>query len=408
MLVFKLAFRNILRQKRRSLFTAFSMVLGATLICLVIGLEEGAYVNMIDAFTGAQTGHAQIHEKEYLDRPGLYKNFEWNGELEELIHSFPEVRTVSPRVFAGVLAFQDTTTTGGMIKGIIPEVEAGATGLDRKLGEGEYFPENVRNGVIISNRMSEILKAGVGDEIILISQAADGSIANDIFNVTGILSKDVDSLEPNTIFVKMEEAQEYLFLHGRVHQAAIFLDDYNKSIRFSRRINEEMKKNSISGVSAEPWEVIESQFYVSMEADKEGSYIAFLIIVIVVAMGVLNTVMMSILERMKEYGVMKAIGTQPSLIFSSIVVENTILSIISSVAAWGIGALVLWPFHVYGITYPEPISIGGFLFEDMKAEFLFKAFYLPPVIIIFSALVASLVPAYKAAVADPVKSMRSY
>jgi putative ABC transport system permease protein len=408
MLVFKLAFRNILRQKRRSLFTAFSMILGATLICLVIGLEEGAYANMIDAFTGAQTGHAQIHDREYLDRPGIYKNFEWNEDLKTTLNSFPGVKTVSPRMFAGVLVFQDTATTGGLLKGIVPEIEKQATGLNKKVGRGSYFPDDIPNGALISNRVAEIIKADVGDDIILISQAADGSIANDIFKVTGILSKDLDSLESNTIFVRMEKAQEYLYLDGKVHQAAVFLDDYNRSVRFSEMINRELSKKGFNSISAEPWEVIESQFYISMEADKEGSNIAFLIIIIVVAMGVLNTVMMSILERMKEYGVMKAIGTKPSLVFSSIVIEAGILAFFSSIAGLLLGAAALWPLHVYGISYPEPVSIGGFFFTDMKAEYLFRAFYLPPVIVIFSSIVASVIPAYKAAVADPVKSMRSY
>ncbi|MFO7735821.1 MAG: FtsX-like permease family protein [bacterium] len=408
MLVLKLAFRNIFRQKRRSLFTAFSMVLGAVLMVITIGLEEGAYANMIDAFTGVQTGHAQIHDKEYLDRPGIYKNFEWNEELQNTLNSFPGVNIVSPRMFAGVLVFQDTATTGGTLKGVVPEIEKKATGLDKRVGKGSYFPDDVPHGAVISNRVAEIIKADVGDEIVLISQAADGSIANDIFKVTGILSKDLDSLESNSIFVRMEKAQEYLFLHGKVHQAAVFLDDYNNSVRFSKMINRELSEKGFDTVSAEPWEVIERQFYISMEADKEGSDIAFIIIIIVVVMGVLNTVMMSILERMKEYGVMKAIGTKPILIFSSIVMEAGILAFFSSVAGLLLGAAALWPLHTYGISYPEPVSIGGFFFTDMKADYIFKAFYLPPVIVVFSSIAAAVIPAYKAAVADPVETMKSY
>jgi ABC-type lipoprotein release transport system permease subunit len=409
MILFKMALRNIFKQKRRSFFTAVSMILGFVLLSVSIGFNEGGYGNVIKSFTELKTGHVQLHHKEYLDKPGLYKNFEWNEELEKTLKSVKSVKNVSPRLFSGALAFIDKKTTATSIKGIVPELEAGLTALDKKIGKGDYFKtgDNI-NEVIITNSLADILKAEVGSELILISQGADGSIANDRFIVSGILLKDLDSLENNTVFMPLDTAQNYLTLENRIHETAIKTDDYRLSYEVSDEISKALFSAGIKDVSADPWEVVEEQFYVSMMADKQGMIIVYIIIILVVGIGVLNTVLMSILERTREYGVMKAMGTTPAFIFNSIVIETAMLSVLSAIAGLLMSLLANWPMKVYGITYPDPISVGGIFIHTIHSEYVAEAFYLPVFVIFFSAVAGSIIPAYKAASSDPVKSMRSY
>ena len=248
----------------------------------------------------------------------------------------------------------------------------------------------------------------MGGEIVLISSGADGSIANDKFKVIGILTKGMDSLENRAVFLPLNTAQELISVGDRVHETAIIIKDYRKSIEEASKINKVLFSSGAKNLSSEPWEVVEEQFYTSMTADKEGNFIVIFIIMLIVGVGVLNTVLMSILERMREYGVMKAMGTSPSFIFSSIVLETFFLSIFSSIAGFGLSLLATWPLKIYGITYPEPVSVGGIFIDTLNSEYVAEAFYIPVIVIIIAAVVASLVPAYKAAVADPVKSMRSY
>ena len=143
-------------------------------------------------------------------------------------------------------------------------------------------------------------------------------------------------------------------------------------------------------------------------AKKEGNSIMLFVVMLIVGIGVLNTVLMSILDRMREYGVMKAMGTTPAFIFSSIVLETAMLSAMSAVAGLLMSLLANWPMKVYGITYPDPVSVGGIFIDTIYSEYVAEAFYMPVFVILFSAVAASLIPAWKAAVADPVKSMRSY
>ena len=412
MILFKMAIRNLMKQKRRSFFTAFSMIIGFVLLSITLGLIEGSYGNIIKSFTKAKTGHIQIHQKEYLDKPGLYKNFVWNEKLQKTIRSVESVEKVAPRLFSGALAFVDIKTTAAMVKGIDVKAEAALTDLDKKVEKGTYFKEDnsgeLKYEALITNSLSEALKLEVGGEIVLISSGADGSIANDKFKVIGILSKGMDSLENRTVFLPLKTAQEFISIGDKVHETAIIIKDYRVSIEEASKINKVLFSSGTMDLSSEPWEVVEEQFYTSMVADKEGGFIVIFIVMLIVGVGVLNTVLMSILERMREYGVMKAMGTSPSFIFTSIVLETFFLSVFSSVAGFFLSLLAIWPLKTIGITYPEPISIGGIFMDKMNSEFVPEAFYVPVIVVIVASVLASIIPAYKAAVADPVKSMRSY
>jgi ABC-type lipoprotein release transport system permease subunit len=388
------------------------MVLGFVLLSISMAFAEGGYGNIIKAFTKARTGHVQVHKKGYLEKPGLYKNFVWNEKYSKALKSEKGVESYAPRVFSGGLGFVDKKTTAVQIKGVDPKLEALTTSLDKKIDKGSYFSgkkgEYPNYEAVISKSLSEILKAELNDDLIIVSQGADGSIANDKFKIVGILSKDIDSLERNTVFMPLDAAQEYLVLEGKLHEIAVITDDYRKSYKYSVNIAETLKSQGGKKLSIEPWEVVEEQFYKSMVADKQGNIITIFIIILIVGVGVLNTVMMSILERMREYGVMKAMGTSPGFIFNSIVAESFFLSLISTVLGIGLSILAIWPMKIYGITYPEPISVGGIFIETINAEYVQEAFTVPIIVIIVTSVLASMIPALKAAKAKPVESMKNY
>ncbi|HNW83529.1 MAG TPA: ABC transporter permease [bacterium] len=410
MILLKMAFRNILKQKRRTFFTLFSMVIGFVLLSVSYGFNDGGYSNIIKAFTKARTGHIQIHKKGYLEKPGLYSNFVWDDLFIKTVSSIDSIESFTPRIHSGGLAFLDKKTTAVQIKGIDPEREAETTLIDRKIESGSYLSSSgdVRYETVVTRSLADILNLKTGDDLIIISSGADGSIANDRFKVIGIFSKDLDSLYGNAVFIPLNTTQEFLVLDGKIHEVAVMINNYKNSFDDSMKISGIIKSAGIQNISVEPWEIVEEQFFKSMNADKEGTVLVVIIIMLVVGVGVLNTVLMSILERMREYGVMKAMGTTPSFIFFSIVIETFLMSFFASVAGLVMSLLANWPMKVYGISYPEPVSIGGIFIETINSEYVAIAFYLPVIVIIVSSVVASIIPAYKAASAEPVKSMRSY
>lgn len=409
MLILKIAFRNIFRQKRRSLYTALSVIIGFTLLSISIGLAEGGYGHLIEMFTRGYTGHVQIHQKDYLERPGLYKNFQYNDELIQSLNSIEEIKSYTPRIHSGSLAFIDKKTTGIQLIGINPALEQKTTTIAAKLGKGRFISETTleepHNEMIIGNGIAEILRAKIGSEIVLIGQGADGSIANDIFKVVGIMKKENDSTERTKCYIHLYKAQEFLTMHGKVHEVAIVLNSYKDARGTSEKLQTVLNNDKLE---VAPWQKVEEVFYKSMQADKAGNKVMIVIIVLVVGLGVLNTVLMSILERTREFGVMKAMGTTPLKIGLIIVTETVILSIIAATFSIFTSILANWPLVKYGIKYDQPLSVGGIYFEAIYSDWVYEAFMTPYVVVVLTAIVVSVFPAIKVMLIKPVDAIRTY
>jgi putative ABC transport system permease protein len=405
MINLKMAFRNIFRQRRRSLLTGLMMMGGFVLFSVAVGIADGGYGSMIDMFTRDHTGHIQIHKPGYLDRPSLYKTIQNEEFITEKILKIKQVRSVSPRVFSPALAFFGTKTTGAQVVGIDPVKESQTTRIAQKVNEGRFISEAPLNEIFISNSLAEVLKVRIGDQVALIGQGADGSIANDIFEIVGITAKSGSSFERMNCYMHIKTAQHFLALSGRIHEIAVLLDDQGASRAIAAQIAESLKDESLD---VAPWQVVEKQFYEAMQADKRGNYIVQVVIMIIVAIGVLNTVLMSILERTREFGVMRAVGTRPGSIFRLILFEISYLSIISISAGAVLGVLINYYLSVHGISFPEPIEYGGMSFYSFPSVVSAKTLWLPACVTYFTAMIVSVFPALRAARITPVTAMSTH
>lgn len=407
MLLLKMAFRNLLRQRRRSLLTGITMLVGYVLFAINTGFSQGAWGMMIDLVTRDHTGHAQIHAKGYLDRPSLYKNFADTPELYAAITSDPNVRAATPRIHASALAFVETKTTGVKLIGIDPDREKTTTRLANKVSDGVFLPATAAKQALIGRNVADVLKAKVGSELVLISQGADGSVANDLFTVGGILGDAKDTSEQNNVYLHIADAQEYLMLGGKIHEIAILFADHKKAEKMTERLGATLATAGFRDLSAESWIEVEPEFYRTMQADRKGDDISQFIIMLIVAVGVLNTVLMTVLERTREYGVMAAIGTSPLRIFALIVIETGMLAILSCCIGAFLASFALWYFVAVGISYPEPVTIAGLTVTTLRSEFSAIAYYKPLLIVTLTAVFVSVLPAIRAARIRPIDALRS-
>ncbi len=412
MIIPKIAYRNIFRHKRRSFLTALSMIIGFILLAISFAFGEGGYGNIIEMFTHSHTGHIQIHRQGYLERPGIYKNFNNGQKLQAVLNAIADIRAQAPRVYCGALAFIDKKTTAIQLIGVDPLKEKGLSTLADKVDKGNFLEpttfNKVHNQIIIGSGLARILHAAIGSEIAMVSQGVDGSIANDLFKVVGILKKEVDSTDRNNGYINIYKAQEFLAMGNRIHEVAIMLSSHKKSRQVTAKIRKSLDKAQLTGLEVHPWEAVESLFYRSMEADKKGNWVFLFIIGVIVALGVLNTVLMSILERTREFGVMRAVGTRPSQIFFQIVLETLLLSLMAVTIGGLLTVPILWPLVTYGIPMGQPITIGGIEIATFKAGFVPEAFIVPFLVTVITSTLISVVPALRAARIKPVDAMRSW
>ena len=406
MLTFQIAFRNILRQKRRSLLTGLSMAGGYMLFVLGYSLLEGSYGNVIDIFTLDNSGHIQIHKDNYLDRPKIYKTIQDRGPIEATLKGNPEINSFTPRVFSPALAYAGDKTAPTQMIGVDADLEPTVSRLLQKVTKGTYF-SSLPNAdgyyeAMIGRGLHIRLKLNVGDEIVLISSGADGSIANDIFVVSAIIGNKT-SFDRMAVYLPLNAAQEFLSLGNDVHEYVLLVNSKDDNEVIASGLSAQLTELTVS-----PWQVVEAIFYRTMQADKQGNYFTMGLITFIVFIGVLNTVLMSVLERTREFGVLRAIGSRPMQLVRLITLETFILAFISVMVGFLlILPIIYWSAEV-GILLPEPIDMGGVKFQHMKGEMSARIFWIPMAFILATAVLISLPPGFRAARILPKEAMGSH
>ncbi len=405
MLLVKIAFRNVFRQKRRTLLTVLTMFGGFTLAAITIAWSDGTYSYIINMFTRNQLGHIQIHKKGYLDRPALYKTIDQYETVGKLIEDVPGVEFWAPRLFSAGLISVGDKSAGARIVGIDPQRERNATRFDKKIVEGRMFPDEPAHEALLGKELAKTLKAKIGDEVVIVSQGADGSIANDLYTLVGIVSSGDKITDQSTFYLHLRDAQELLVLEERIHEIAVIGQDLNIIASLAVDLEAAVANPELAVAT---WQEFAKQFYQAMRVDQQGSWIMLAVIILVVAVGVLNTVLMTVLERTREYGVLRAIGTGPGQIFSLVLIEVFIMAIISIILAIGLSYAVNYALSIHGVAMPTTLTYGGIEFRRMYTEINARSFYIPALCVVLSAMFVALFPAAKAARIAPARAMRMH
>lgn len=419
-LISKLACRNIFRQKRRTILTILTMTGGFVLSSLAIGWMDGSYGGMILFFTNHRTGQIQVHKDGYLNDPSIYDIIDDYDSIGDQIEAMDDVRAWAPRIYTGaLLASRAQNAPSGIyansaatsIMGIDPVMEQNATDFSEQITDGRMLTASAADSslratgqILLGKELAITLNAAVGDSLILFSQAADGSGADRRYIVTGIVSTGNTELDRTTCYLTLADAQLLFALEGKVHELAVM----TTSLGDVEKVTGEISAMTDSlGLSTASWKVFAKEFYNGMQADEASLKIMLAIIIAVAALGVLNTILMMVLERRREFGVMKAIGTRPKSIVKMIVLEANVMGLVSIVLGSILSTIGLLILSKHGMILDPPLDYGGFTFREMVASVTPGCYWIPAVCIMITASIVSLIPAVKAAHTDAAKSMRT-
>ncbi|MCH1555089.1 MAG: ABC transporter permease [Pseudomonadales bacterium] len=375
--------------------TALSMAGGYMLFVFSMSLLEGSWSNVVDIFTLDHTGHIQVHKDDYAKRPKIHKTIENPAVVETTLKNHEDVTGWAPRVYSSALAYGGNKTSIARIFGIDPELEPTVTRILQKVSAGQYFSAQPNADgyfpAMIGRGLANSLRLDVGDEIVLISSGADGSIANDIFIITAIIGN-TTSFDRLGVFLPLTVAQEFLSIGGEVHEFALLARNKHDNEQLAVELQSLMPSLNVS-----PWQQIEATFYRTMQSDKQGNYFTMALIVFIVFIGVLNTVLMSVLERTKEFGVLKSIGCRPSELVKLIFIETVMLASISiSVGLALILPVIVW-FTEVGIKLDISVDMGGVVFDTMKGDLSAYVVFMPMGFMLLTAALISLPPGLRAA-----------
>ena len=241
--------------------------------------------------------------------------------------------------------------------------------------------------------------------MVVLSQAADGSMANDLFDVAGIVDTGDEAADRMDLYLNLGAAQEFLSIGGDVHEIAVLVDDLKGVGRVTEAIRAELGDAELEVL---PWQQVARSFYDAMQADRQGMWIMLGIIILIVAVGVLNTVLMSVLERRREYGLLLAVGTRPGTIVSLVLGELLGIVLVSVAAGALLSVAVNWILSIHGIPMPMSLSFGGVTFDRMYSEVNLRSLVIPAATVAAAAMAVGIFPACNAARTEPARAMRTF
>jgi putative ABC transport system permease protein len=401
-MILKFAFRNIFRQKRRTLLTSLTMFGGFVLCSFSIAFMDGSYNNVINMFTLNQLGHIQIHQREYADRPALYRTIDDYQDVGRVLDGLERVEAWAPRLYSTGLASVGEKSGGVRIIGIDPARETAATRFDKKVSAGTNFSTEPAHETLLGEGLAQRLGANIGDEVVVVSQGADGSIANDLYTVKGLIDSGNEMEDQMDMYLQLADAQDLLVLDSRIHEMIVISTSIRGLYKLSDTIAAAIDRPDLL---VEPWQEFAKSFYDAMKADQRGNWISLVVITLLVAIGVLNTVLMTVLERTREYGLLRAIGTRPRRVFGLVIVEVAQMALLSVCFALIVAYAINYAFSVIGIPIPQ-VEYGGVTFKEMYTEINVRSFIIPLLCVVLSAVVISVFPALKAARTQPAAAMR--
>lgn len=408
-MLMKMGWRNIWRNKRRSLLTILAIVF-ATFFTIVqqgiaIGTWEYGIANAVEMFAG----YLQIQKHGYQDNPSLAKSFPYPGRVTSILDKTEAVTGYAPRIQADGLASYRENSAGAAIIGIDPASERRISRFHERVKSGRMLGQNSTDEVVVGYKLLANLKAQVGDTVVILAQGFDGVMGNQKYRIVGAMKFGSPEFDAVTIAMHIRAAQELLAMEGRVNIVAIGTRGLHAADDVRREVVVSLAKQNEAQLDVLPWNEVMPELKQSMDFDQVNHLLILAILIVIVAFGVLNTVLMSVTERFREFGIALAIGMQPAGLVRLLFIETICLALVGIAVGGSIGMAV----NAY-VAY-HPIPIGGDLAQ------LYEDYGFMPVIVattrisipltfacamLLVSLLSCLYPAFRVSRLEPLKGIR--
>ena len=406
-LVFRLAWRNLWRQPRRTWLTTGAMVFSNTLLVFMISLQFGMYGLMIDNTLQAFTGHLQVQAPGYVDDQKMRQTVSDIVPLADTLRSeFPD-QHIAARASGFALISSADRSYGVAVFGVQPKYEPMVSTLPGLVSSGRYLGDSQAAEIVIGAALARNLKVDVGDELTLLGSGKDGSFAAAVVNIAGIFDSGMPDFDRSISAVPLEFFQDVFYMDGSGHQVVFNNGGISGVAELKSRV--EALLPSGRDLVVHDWDRLQPGLKQAIKADMSSAFFMYGILVILVAFSVLNTQLMSVLERTHEFGIVMSLGLTPGRLGRLVLLETTIMGLMGFVLGSLLGGLITAYLTVNGFSYPG--------MEEMALKFNLPARFYPevslvslvsgPFIVLLFTIVAALYPALRLHRLHPVEAMRA-
>ena len=408
----KIAWRNVWRRKRRTLITAFSIGFGVLLAATFTGMAVYMYGNMIDASAATGFGHVTIEAEGYNRTPTLDKRLSGAQALRQRVMMEPDVTAVMTRIMGQAMFASAVKSVGGMFLAIDPAQESAKFNLlIRLIKQGKVFADKEGNGVVVGKKLAQKLNLRLGKKLVYTTTDANGEIVSEIARVSGIFSSGVAEIDAGLVLLPIDRVRKVLgYRSDEATLLALMLEDQRKAETVRDRLKVELGGNGWEILS---WRQTQADLAGLITIDSSSNYISQFLVALLIAAGVLNTLLMSVLERKREFGVMMAIGMSAKQLFRLVIVESVWLAIIGLLVGILITAPWYWYLDVYGLDFSsmvggEDYSVSGVLVDPIVRIKLYTKSTLLILSAVFGlAILSGIYPAWRAGRIPPIESLRT-
>ena len=406
-IILRLAWRNLWRQPRRTWLTAGAMVFSNVLLVFMMSLQFGMYGLMIDNSLRPLTGHLQVQAAGYVDdgrmRQTVPDVLALAGRLRDALVS----DTIAARARSFVLASSDERSYGLVVMGVEPGYESSVSSLPGLVSAGRYLDDSDAAEIVIGAVLARNLRVDVGDELTLLGSGLDGSFAAAVATVVGIFDSGVAELDRSIAQMPLVFFQDMFYMDGAGHQVVATATSVDDVPTLIARIESLLPADA--GLVVHDWDRLQPGLRQAIQADLSSSFFMYGVLAILVAFSVLNTQLMSVLERTREFGIVMALGLKPGRLGRLVMLETAMMGVIGVVLGVLIGTAVTLYFGASGFQIPG--------MEEMAKQFNLPARMFPqvsglsltagPLVVFTFSLLASIYPALRLHWLHPVNAMRS-
>ena len=402
MLLLKLAWRNLFRNVRRTVLTV--MLVGFSLVALILtdGIMIGIQESMVGTITETLAGEVQIHRRGFLDDMDDELYITDPDPIIERVAANEAIAAYAPRVLSAGMITSPYNIAGGLVYGVNADREVSISKIKRAIVEGDYLSGSTRQ-ILLGKPMVELLEVSLGDRIVVtVSEVETGEISQELFRLSGIIEFGVPAMDEGLAFINLDVAQRLVGLDEGIHEIAVRFknpeDAKNRDHAFYREFNNDE-------IEALSWLDFSPAVSALIEMANYGTLIIGIVLFLLATLGLINSLFMSIYERIYEFGVAKAIGTTPRGIVGLVMLEAFLIAIVSSIMGSILGYYVNSWYEANGIPLGS-FEVEGVVLQGLYTKVVIEQFITLPFYVVLLVLVAAIYPAIFAARIVPATALQ--
>jgi len=401
----KLAWRNLWRNRRRTIIAISSIVFSVLLASWMRSMQEGSYDSMIENSVKFYSGYLQVQDTAFWDERTLENSFEASSELKDKIEKIEDVTLVSNRVESFALAANHFKSKPAIVMGIEPEAENQITNISKKINSGIFLKKGDK-GAVLGKELAEYLNLEVGDTLVMISQGYHGISASGLFKIKGIIKHPNAEFDKRMVYLDIETARDFYSAYGLSTSLVVMTGDHYQVKHLKKAIAKLLPENN----RVMTWVDMQPELQQLIESDRGGGIIMLGILYMIIAFGMFSVVLMMVKERSREFGVVHAVGMQKGKLSIIMFFETIFIGLIGCIIGLAISYVFCYYFYLNPIPLSEEMAsamiqygMEPFMFFSMKSSLFYNQMILVFIISVF----ISIFPIYNISRLKITKAMRS-